>query len=749
MTSHFRDITKLATIGNGEPGDLARFGATDWLRARDFSSVPMDRFSGVATAGDFSGLAPRAGSSFASAPPAAVDVIPAGPSTTASVAVGGSFSSAIDHAGDEDWIAVQLVAGQKYNFKMTGSESGGGSLEDTFLTLYDASGNAVASNDDSGGGLESAISGFTATYSGAYFIGASAYDTFVGTYTVSATVGTTPSPGSVLTYDQIADQLVEGYWNWSGYQGSSWRAFTLDASRTLTVNLNALTADGASLARAALATWSDVTGIKFVETAGPSDISFDDNEDGAFAESVTAGNEVVSAHVNVDIDWLNSSGSSLDSYTFQTYIHEIGHALGLGHAGDYNAGGTFGVDNDYDNDSWQATVMSYFSQDDNVFVNADFGYVLSPQIADIIAIQRLYGAATATRTGDTTYGFSNNTGNPIYGTGFTNNVTLTIYDNGGTDTLDYSGYAASQLFDLRPEGISNIGGYAGNIEIARGTLIENAIGGAGSDLFIGNQANNHLNGGGGVDRASYAGVQSGYTLSKAADGVSILVTDIDLSNGNDGTDVLSNIEFASFAGADVDLSTIGGPATSWFQDVSDVKTVAATWQLFMNIVPTAAGFEYLVQSAVNPTDLNDPYFAQFNEANRYIAFSSNLGTETPASKAWFDAEYGSLTYTQAVDKAFEAIISSAALIADGGDPAASKAFFLNGRAYFEAVALERLVRPGVDLDDATKLAMLSSVLYESVKADVGVYAEAVNDFAAALAASGTSPYFGQSLFDTV
>lgn len=391
--------------------------------------------------------------------------------------------------------------------------------------------------------------------------------------------------------------------------------------------------------------------------------------------------------------------------------------------------------------------MSYFSQDENTFVNADFGYVLTPQIADIIAIQRLYGAATATRAGDTVYGFGNNTGNPVYGTGFTENVTLTVYDNGGVDTLDFSGFAASQLIDLRPESASNVGGFAGNVQIARGTILENAIGGSGADLFFGNSANNHLNGGGGVDRVSYAGAQSGYTLERTADG-NIVVADIDGSNGDDGRDVLTGIEFASFAGAEIDLSGITVPAGPWQQDSSDVKTVAATWQLFMQIIPTEAGFQYFIQSTANPTDLNDPYFVQFNEANRYIAFSSNLGTSTPQSKAWFEAEYGTLTYEQAVDKAFEAIISSAALIADGGDPAASKAFFLNGRGYFEAVAAERIVRPGVDLDDAAKLAMLSSVLYESVKADVGVYAEAVNDFAAALASGGTSPYFGQSLFET-
>lgn len=52
--------------------------------------------------------------------------------------------------------------------------------------------------------------------------------------------------------------------------------------------------------------------------------------------------------------------------------------------------------------------MSYFSEQNT---GADYKGVWpsGPQLDDITAIQKLYGANTTTRTGDTTYGFNSNT----------------------------------------------------------------------------------------------------------------------------------------------------------------------------------------------------------------------------------------------------------------------------------------------------------------------------------------------------
>ncbi|NNL36189.1 MAG: hypothetical protein HKP35_10245, partial [Silicimonas sp.] len=238
--------------------------------------------------------------------------------------------------------------------------------------------------------------------------------------------------------------------------------------------------------------------ISVRDAAGLVDIVFDDEQSGAYATSTVSGGVIQTSFVNIDSAWAGGSART-DGYFYQTYLHEIGHALGLGHAGNYNGSASYGTDALYLNDSWQASVMSYFHQVENTWLNADFAYAITPMMADIIAIQNLYGAPSANQ-GDTIYGDGGNTGTYLdTALGLSNPVAFTVFDTGGTDLFDFSSYSAHQVMDLRQEAFSDLAGLDGNIGIARGTIIENGRTGGGNDVITGNAAANGLSAGSGDD----------------------------------------------------------------------------------------------------------------------------------------------------------------------------------------------------------------------------------------------------------
>ncbi|MGZ2412026.1 serralysin [Sphingomonas sp. F9_3S_D5_B_2] len=443
--------------------------------------------------------------------------IAADTSTTAHVSLGGSFVGSIETAGDHDWIAVNLTAGQKYSITLAGY--GSNALEDPYLYLRDSSGNVLAEKDDINPGIErdSRVI-FTPTSSGTYYIDAAAWDDDAGTYKYTGDYKVSVelyTPPPVYDYSQIADQLVNGYW------GGDWHHFNVTQGGTITVNLTALAGDGQTLARAALAEWTDVIGVTFKEVTTGGQIVFDDSEDGAYTNADWANHVTTSATVNISSQWLTDYGTSLNTYSFQTYLHEIGHALGLGHAGNYNETATYPDDAVYSNDAWSTTVMSYFSErESSYFGDQDFSYAftLTPMSGDILAMQTLYGLSTTTRTGNTTYGYGSNSGNPVFDTNANPDAAYTIIDSGGTDTLNYSASHSDQVINLNPGTFSNVAGSIGNMAIAFGTVIENAKGGTASDTIVGNAANNVLEGGAGNDTVSYEAARAGVTVDMRVSG---------------------------------------------------------------------------------------------------------------------------------------------------------------------------------------------------------------------------------------
>ena len=379
---------------------------------------------------------------------------------------------------------------------------------------------------------------------------------------------------------------AKSFWTWADndpatYNNTSfeakWGATQAGTAGALTVAFDPAsnwTDTEKSAFTAAMHLWSAETNITFnlIGNAGAADTVIARSTDGTAQGGITyldTGNigssqlgSAISGSVTIDTSKggfgpIGSAFSVAGGYPWQTVLHELGHVIGLGHAGAYNDGTTNSSPQLTSYDTNAYSLMSYNEAGDYssaFYWGTSGGYSRSPvtpMMLDILAADRIYGAPVGgPLSGGQTFGFHTNIAGDIaqfFDFSINTKPVVTLFDTGLNNTLDLSGFTTGSTVDLHQGMFSSVAGLTGNIGIAFGTRIDTLIAGGASDTITGNDDGNVLMGGGGTDTITGGAGNDhiyGNLLSSTqgtTDGADVINTGAGSNyvNGNAGNDTIT------------------------------------------------------------------------------------------------------------------------------------------------------------------------------------------------------------------
>ena len=156
------------------------------------------------------------------------DTIPGNTTSTQSLPIGTSASSAIDFVGDTDWWRVDLVYGYRYQVWIEGYTQGKGTLYDPYLGVYSGSGVFSFANDDASFLSYYSYAFVTPSATGFLFLSAEENgNNATGTYTITIWRDELASTASAATVGLNSVSGV-GHIGWQG-DVSDWYGVTLVA----------------------------------------------------------------------------------------------------------------------------------------------------------------------------------------------------------------------------------------------------------------------------------------------------------------------------------------------------------------------------------------------------------------------------------------------------------------------------------------------------------------------------------------